>query len=338
LNCLFTRVLTDFPRVAVGPENPLRVEVGDTAQLECSVDAKPSVATVKWTREGRFIDTHFRHTIPRVTLQDAGGYVCAADNGLGQVGKAELTLDVQHAPSVTLPASMEAKAGKSVTIDCQVAANPEVVSVIWTRIGDDSFSQSGSTLRLDRVTSRENGRYVCTATNYIQTTGGPRTPRTGNATVDVNIRHAPGKAFVSPSDPIAVDGRNVTLKCGANPPGFPKPTYSWWREGNGGSHRSLASGSEFTIDSVRLSSAGRYFCKPSNELGEGTVASVRLEVSQAPKLVTRLQANMEKKAGDAGFQATCSAVGKPRPQVRWFKDGLNHVQKLPWKCLASSCI
>jgi echinoid protein len=69
----------------VGPENPLKVEKDDTAQLECLVDAKPTVSMVKWTRNGRFIDTHFKHTIPRVTLQDSGSYVCSADNSLGQV-------------------------------------------------------------------------------------------------------------------------------------------------------------------------------------------------------------------------------------------------------------
>ena len=62
-------ISTDFPRVVVGPENPLKVEKDETAQLECAVDSKPSVSTVKWTRNGRFIDTHFKHTIPRVTLQ-----------------------------------------------------------------------------------------------------------------------------------------------------------------------------------------------------------------------------------------------------------------------------
>ena len=86
----------------MGPENPLQVEKDETAQLVCQVDAKPSVSTVKWTRNGRFIDTHFKHTIPRVTLQDSGTYVCSADNGLGQVGKAELKLDVLYGPVVSL--------------------------------------------------------------------------------------------------------------------------------------------------------------------------------------------------------------------------------------------
>ena len=88
--------------MTVGPENPLQVEKDETAQLVCQVDAKPSVSTVKWTRNGRFIDTHFKHTIPRVTLQDSGTYVCSADNGLGQVGKAELKLDVLYGPVVSL--------------------------------------------------------------------------------------------------------------------------------------------------------------------------------------------------------------------------------------------
>ena len=41
--------------------------------------------TVKWTRNGRYIDTNFVHTIPRVGLDDAGAYTCSADNNLGQV-------------------------------------------------------------------------------------------------------------------------------------------------------------------------------------------------------------------------------------------------------------
>ena len=51
----FALIVTDFPRISVGPENPLRVEKDDTAQLHCNVDSKPSVTSVKWMRDGRFI-------------------------------------------------------------------------------------------------------------------------------------------------------------------------------------------------------------------------------------------------------------------------------------------
>lgn len=308
-----------FPRVTVGPENPLKVEKDDTAQLECTVDSKPSVSTVKWTRNGRYIDTHFKHTIPRVTLKDSGSYICSADNGLGQAGKAELQLDVLHAPIVTLPGRREAKEGEDLTIECEIVANPRPASIQWFKEGDESFHQNGPSLRLDGINAQHNGKYVCSATNYIQPTGKDKSMRVGNATIEINVRHQPGEAFITPEKPVAVDGKSVTLKCGANPPGYPEPSYRWWKEGTDGKTQSL--GEEFVIDPVHLNTAGRYFCQPTNELGDGSVAGVLLEVHQAPKMITQLQPTIMKRAGDTGFHITCSAVGKPKPVVRWFKDG-----------------
>ena len=69
----------------MGPENPIRVERDDTAELFCEVDSKPRVAEVRWVRDNRFVQTSFRHLIPRANLKDAGPYICNADNGLGQV-------------------------------------------------------------------------------------------------------------------------------------------------------------------------------------------------------------------------------------------------------------
>jgi echinoid protein len=308
------RTFSDFPRVVVGPENPLKVEMDETAQLECTVDSKPSVSTVKWYRNGRFIDTHFKHTIPRATLQDAGSYVCSADNGLGQVGKAELVLDVLHAPVVTLEAKREVKEGQNVAIECKFTSNPRPASIQWYKDGDDKFHQNGPTLKLNGINAKHNGIYVCSVTNYIQPTGRPKSVRTGNATIAINVRHQPGKSFIAPDRPTAVEGKSITLVCGAKPPGYPVPEYRWWKEGT--DSKTLARGSEFTIDYARLSTAGKYFCQPTNELGEGSVASVHLSVYQAPKIITQLQPTIMTRAGDTGFHITCSAVGKPKPQVK----------------------
>ena len=44
---------------------------------------------------------------------------------------------------------------------------------------------------------------------------------------------------------------------------------------------------------ARLSSAGSYFCQPSNDLGQGSVAETELEVLQEPKIISQLlQENM----------------------------------------------
>lgn len=95
-------MFADFPRVEVGPENPYRVERDGTATLQCSVDAKPRVSAVRWTREGRLVATTAQHTVTRVTQQDAGRYTCSADNGLGQTGQADVVLEVLFPPLVTI--------------------------------------------------------------------------------------------------------------------------------------------------------------------------------------------------------------------------------------------
>ena len=38
--------------------------------------------------------------------------------------------------------------------------------------------------------------------------------------------------------------------------------------------------------------------------------------------MTGLQTTIMKRAGDTGFLVTCSAAGKPKPRVAWFKDGV----------------
>ena len=116
----------------------------------------------------------------------------------------------------------------------------------------------------------------------------------------------------------AIVGRKITLTCGAKPPGYPNPTYRWWKDD---SDIALAVGSEYTIDSARLNNAGKYHCQPTNTLGKGTIARVNLEVNQAPKIITNLMPEITKRKGDTGFAITCSADGKPKPKVRWFKDG-----------------
>lgn len=305
--------------MTVGPANPLQVEKDETAQLECRVDAKPTVNNVKWTRNGRFIDTHFKHTIPRVTLQDSGIYTCEADNNLGQPGQMELKLEVLYGPVVTLtPAQREFNEGDNIEVDCRVDSNPRPSTIQWFKEGDDRFVQNGPTLRLNGVTAANNGRYTCSANNHLHPTGKGKLTRTGNATIDINIKHKPGKGFITPEKPQAIDGRRLTLTCGADPPGYPKPQFRWWKEGD---ISDKAISSEFTIETVRLNNAGKYFCEPFNDFGKGTPASVELEVNQAPQIITHLQSSISKRAGDTGFQITCQAIGKPKPRVKWFKDG-----------------
>ncbi|OXA59469.1 Hemicentin-2 [Folsomia candida] len=308
-----------YPRVKVGPENPLRVEKGSPCRLTCNVDSKPAVNSVKWTRNGRFSETSFTYTIPRVSIQDAGTYVCQAENGLGQSGESDLSLEVLYAPIVSVIAKKEIEEGENVWIKCNVSSNPRPASIEWIKMDDPNFRQTGDILRIERVSAANVGTYACKAVNIINPSGDTSTyERTGNATVTLMIKHAPGKTFIEPAEPNVVEGSGVTLNCGANPPGWPLPNFRWWKEG---SESTISVGPQLNIGSAKVSSEGVYLCQPTNEIGTGTIASATLKVYQAPKIVQTLQPQILKKTGDTNFKVSCTATAKPRPSISWAKDG-----------------
>ncbi|KAL3269824.1 hypothetical protein HHI36_008882 [Cryptolaemus montrouzieri] len=317
------RRYNDFPRVEVGPENPLRIERDSQTSLQCSVDAKPQVHNVRWTRNGRAISASPNHIIHRVSIQDAGKYTCSADNGLGKVGEKEIILDVLYGPIVELEAkTKEAEEGEPVHIQCNVTANPSPVTIEWVKDGKPEFRQSGDVLRLNRVTAEDSGTYICRAVNVIAPSATPvrRSEKIGNASIALLIRHKPGRARIMPDKPIATEGSTVSLTCTASPPGWPAPQYRWFRIGSNGQPTILAMGTKYTISNANLNTEGVYNCQATNELGPGELASVNLEVYQAPSFKYKLKLLETKRVGEENFNVTCSAKGKPKPMVRWLKD------------------
>lgn len=317
-------LISDFPRVEVGPENPLRVERDSQATLECSVDSKPKVTTVRWTRNGRYINSATNHVIHRVSIQDAGKYTCSADNGLGKNGEKEMVLDVLYGPIVSLEAkTKEAEEGEPVYIKCNVSANPSPHTVEWVKDGKLDFRVQGDTLRISSVKAEDSGTYICRAVNIIVPSALPvrRTEKIGNASIALLIRHKPGQARIMPDKPVATEGSPVTLTCTASPPGWPAPQYRWFRTGPDGQPMIVATGTKYNIANANLGTEGVYNCQATNELGPGEMASVDLQVHQPPSFKYKLKPLETKRVGDSNFFVTCSAKGKPKPLVRWMKDG-----------------
>lgn len=291
--------------------------------MECKVDAKPQVNSVRWTRNGKYISNSFTHTIHSVTVQEAGTYSCSADNGLGQPGEKEIFLDVLFPPSVTVESkTYEAEEGGTVEIHCEVSANPKPTTIEWTMEGKQEFQQKGNILKLTKVNADMAGTYVCRAVNIISSMNGKRSERSSSASVAVLVRHKPGRAYISPDRPVAQEGTGVTLTCSAKPPGWPAPQYRWFRDIDNSDSKPavLATGNKYTIPSAHLGSEGVYHCQATNELGHGELASVTLEVHQPPRFQTKLQPHVTKRAGELDFSVSCTALGKPRPNIKWFKD------------------
>jgi len=158
--------------------------------------------------------------------KDAGTYVCSAENGLGQTGESDLSLEVLYAPIVSVVQKKEVREGENVWIKCNVSSNPRPASIEWIKKGDPSFRQSGDILRIERVTAANEGTYICKAVNVLNPSGSVgQYERDGNASVALLIKHAPGTSHIDPVHPSVVEGAGVTLTCGSKPTGWPLPQY-----------------------------------------------------------------------------------------------------------------
>ena len=76
------------------------METGRSVQLQCSVDAKPAIKSVRWIRNNAVVGNDYVLKIEAVSVADAGAYTCSAENDVGE-RKQELQLDVLYAPVVS---------------------------------------------------------------------------------------------------------------------------------------------------------------------------------------------------------------------------------------------
>ncbi|XP_054719999.1 roundabout homolog 1-like isoform X2 [Uloborus diversus] len=309
------------PRITVGPSNPLNVLENSDAHLSCSVISSPPVRSVRWLRNVRMISNTYNHTIRGVTAEDSGNYTCVADNGVGESSKANLELIVLYGPQVKVPTYQEVAAGDTLVVKCDVSSKPAPHTVQWLKEGDPYFRQLGDTLRIDRISVDDGGRYICQAsTSFRPSRSNVQSEATGNGTVTVRIKHKPGQAEIIPSQPVAIAGKHFTLSCTANPLGWPVPDYIWWKEGQQKDDKPTQK-SNYTLLSAHMSHEGRYFCQPTNSLGRGGVASVYLTIHEPASITIPLRPQTIKKDKDPDFKIACRARGKPKPRVRWLQNG-----------------
>ncbi|XP_076332027.1 cell adhesion molecule Dscam1-like isoform X2 [Tachypleus tridentatus] len=308
------------PRVTVGPYNPLNILTGQDAHLTCSAVANPPVRSIKWMKNDQLLSTSPNHTITAVTHEDSGQYVCSVDNGLGLSSEAILELSVLYGPKVTVEPLREAKLGESVTVACKVDSNPTPHSVQWLKVDDAFFRQTGDILRLIRVTIHDTGKYACKASNMLRPSGSiTQKEMSSSGIVQIVIKHKPGIATIFPINPVATSGTPFTLSCVANPEGWPQPEFRWWRAGQ--ENVVLGRSVNYTILPVHISHEGEYFCQAENSLGLGMPSSVYLTVQEPPSILLSLRPQVVMEDGDEGFSITCKARGKPKPLVRWLRNG-----------------
>ncbi|XP_052061392.1 basement membrane-specific heparan sulfate proteoglycan core protein-like [Mytilus californianus] len=300
-------------------QNNITVNYGNNVTIGCVVAANPSHTSVYWQKisGGQTVTIDVTNTskyeggtvaspslyIIRADTSDAAKYVCFATSSVGTGQSTQGTLNVAgNIPIVTVPTSAYiVNVDSSITLACQVAAEPTHDSVYWQKvigantniIQIDGEKYSGSSVSHPSLTIfnaqfSDTGAYYCYAANTLGT---------GYST-QIIVAVAGNTPNVSlTQNAINVDyGNNVTIGCvvSANP----SHTSVYWQKISGEqivtidmTNTSKYEGGTVASPSLYIiradtSDAANYVCFAANSVGTGQSSLGTLTVLGIIPIVT----------------------------------------------------
>ncbi|XP_057346837.1 obscurin isoform X19 [Manis pentadactyla] len=318
------------PSVVFAKEQPahgeVQAEAGASATLSCEVAQAQTEVT--WYKDGKKLSSSSKVHVEakgcarRLVVQqagkaDAGQYSCEAGGH-----KVSFRLDVTE-PSVVFakeqPAHSEvqAEAGASATLSCEVAQAQ--TGVTWYKDGKKLISGSkvhveakGCARRLvvQQAGKADAGQYSCEA-------GGQKVSFRLDVTEPsvVFAKEQPAHGEVQ-----AEAGASATLSCEV---AQAQTEVTWYKDG-----KKLSSGSKVRVEAKgcarRLvvqqagkADAGQYSCEAG-----GQKVSFRLDVSEPSVVFAKEQPAHSEVQAEAGASATLSCeVAQAQTEVTWYKDG-----------------
>ncbi|XP_053372877.1 roundabout homolog 1-like [Mercenaria mercenaria] len=314
--------------------------VGQKVVLHCSPPRGKPDPKVIWRKNGELVQTDDRiHITEEGNLEidsvekiDIGEYLCLAINTGGERQSRPAQLRVLDVPVFhKLPKNVDVEEGEDAQFFCDVMGDPPI-KVRWSKEGGAiSFGRarvlSDHTLRIENVESNDDGVYVCSAENAAGST---------QATARLVVYSSPS-FLVSPRDQVVARGRTVSLQCVAK--GNPPPTVFWSKESQenlmfpnrDSGHYSVAEDGTLRIEAVNDSDAGVYVCEALNTRG-AAYASAKVEVKaesafilpahdSRPPPIIKIGPQNQTLHVDSVALLQCEGDGKPKPIIRWYKNG-----------------
>ncbi|ELT99838.1 hypothetical protein CAPTEDRAFT_226925 [Capitella teleta] len=180
--------ITRPPTISATSGNQV-VAVGDPVTLWCNSTGIPD-PLISWTKledDGKSNDlsvTGREFHIANASVGDSGNYVCTADNGTPPPAQAQMVLQTQYAPILTLPHSqVSQQLGKDTLLECIVQSSPHETA-LWQRdgvplvdgtkyqlstwdVGDHKVHVAAVVKSLE---ISDYGEYVCVASNRFGST------------------------------------------------------------------------------------------------------------------------------------------------------------------------
>lgn len=323
----------------------------DEIQLDCSATGSPK-PTYEWHKNGIPLQpsSNVQHVgdgsimIRPLTSLDEGFYQCRALNMWGTA----LSNVTYLQRAVLQPYGQPVIEEKKGLFEGQPFVLPYVATKCVPRpaftwgIARDIVDNSQSTIVPDRrlqvdedgnlhfsyltMADMQDGKlYKCNVYNphLDLTTGGSYARLEIKGTGGVKP-FGPVYAFSTPSPVIALEGRNITLRCFFS--GYPEPSLTWLKVGGSlpiGRYTILNYNTELTIRNVQPSDEGDYLCRAANSNGiqEHTI-QIDVQASPVFKDFSNRPHNINVTEGDR-VTINCSAAAEPpAATVVWMKNGI----------------
>ncbi|XP_076452135.1 basement membrane-specific heparan sulfate proteoglycan core protein-like isoform X4 [Babylonia areolata] len=311
-----TVVPTDVsPQVDIeGPERMSLVE-GESVELSCTARGLRD-ARVRWRRPngqplppGHSV-TGGRLYIPRITADYQGTYECIVATDRGDYS-AKVILIVSVTPRLRVsPSQMQARAGDSVTLNCQPTGRGPF-QIEWQKVGgrlSPSVREYDGVLEIPRVTAADAGQYRCIATSDVGTSEGFATLRV--AVVPV--------VSVAPREESRQEGSTVTFQCSVS--GDPPPTIRWDKEIGQLPPQHQVRNGQLTLYNVQKEDEGRYICTATSDIGSVRDYAI-LRVSNIGNIGSKIGQGIQTVEVGDRVEFECIVTGTPKPTVQWSKLG-----------------
>lgn len=324
------------------PVNTIYPEESPEAKITMTCRARASPpATYKWMFDGEEIDvnaqdSHYSLAGGNLVIsypnkgRHVGRYSCLASNKYGSVISRSASVQFGYLDffSSEERESVYVKEGQGAVLLCAPPPHyPAELSFRWILNEFPTFipldkrrfvSQITGNLYISKVDASDSGNYSCIASspsisksvfsNYI-----PLVPLTERP-----IRKYPADLKVKFPDTTAMVGQNITLECFAL--GNPVPAIHWKKLDGPmpASHEVRMAGAHLHLKNIQIEDAGTYQCEAINSKDKD-YHSGRLSVEAVPEWVEYI--NTTEKGLGSEHSMSCVASGKPKPHIRWLKNG-----------------
>uniref|UniRef100_A0A673Z7B7 Contactin 2 n=1 Tax=Salmo trutta TaxID=8032 RepID=A0A673Z7B7_SALTR len=330
-------VFEEQPSSVVYPEGLSEGKV----TLNCQARASPA-ATYSWRVNGTDVPVGDpRYTLVAGNLvisgpqfvRDGGSYQCLAINRCGTIlsRAANLKFGYLHDFPGEGRSPQTAYEGAGAFLACQPPAHYPALSYRWFVSEFPSFmkpdggrwfvSQVTGNLYLAKAEPNDTASYFCFTTINMDISTKSTFSKANQLTVqpDANARKsAPAIKVGFPAETYALTGHTTQLECFAY--GNPVPKLRW-RKVDGllpSKAGASAEGPILTLPEMTFHEEGVYECEAYNSEGRDTQQG-RITVQAQPEWLQVMSDSEVEISSELHW--TCVAAGKPRPSIRWLRNG-----------------